>query len=68
MKYRKENAAAFEYELNGSSKTGANKKACRPSNSLEEYIERELKIEAEAPNRGRQCANRCGLLRAFALN
>lgn len=45
MKYRKENSAVFDCEICGSSRFGAMKEVCRPSLSLGEYIERELRLE-----------------------
>lgn len=64
MKYRKENVAVFDYELRDGNKFGATKYRCRPSASLEEYIERELKLDGFFRN-NREIT---GTQRAFALN
>ena len=62
MKYRNEYSAIF----NGGIKIGAGKKEYRPSASLEEYIEREFKINSQdfLAKSGR--ASEC--LKSFALN
>ena len=54
----------FDYELRDGNKFGATKYRCRPSASLEEYIERELKLDGFFRN-NREIT---GTQRAFALN
>lgn len=69
MKYRKENSAVFDFEICGSSRFGAMEDPCRPSLSLGEYIERELKLEAFGASHTAQIRRRSrGISRAFALN
>lgn len=62
MKYRNEYSAIF----NGGMKIGAGKKVCRPSASLEEYIEREFKINAQ--DFLAKSSKTSAYLKSFALN
>lgn len=68
MKYRKENAAVFNYEFSGGSKIGAKLTPCKPSVSLEDYIERELKLKAQDFLHQPTDKIKCGVLKAFSLN
>ena len=69
MKYRKENSAVFDCEICGTSRFGAMKELCRPSLSLGEYIERELRLETFGASHTAQNGRRNdGISRALTLN